>query len=195
MRFSPTFVLPSLMLLSAVPLAAGRGAARARQGAALQGVPVAGRPRAYVSLSPVPRGKKFQAAVVLDILPGYHMNSHKPTDPYLIPTILTANLPSGFQLAATVYPEGRLEKFPFSPDKPLSVYTGTVTFRLRLAAQANAPLGPATIPLTIRYQACNDTTCFPPVNVPVSISLEVAPAGTKSHAVHAEIFSAAPAQP
>ena len=34
--------------------------------------------KTYVSLDPVPRGKEFQAAVVVKINSGYHMNSHKP---------------------------------------------------------------------------------------------------------------------
>ena len=75
------------------------------------------KPRVYVSTEPVPKGQEFQAAVVVDIARGFHMNSHKPTDEYLIPTSLTAQLPAGFQLADTLYPEGKLEKFSFSPNK------------------------------------------------------------------------------
>jgi hypothetical protein len=149
------------------------------------------KPVAYVSLLPVPRGKEFQVAIVVEIAKGYHMNSHKPSDQYLIPTTMTAQLPAGFQLLDTIYPEGRLEKFAFSPNKPLDVYTGTVTLRLRLSAAADAALGATTIPVSLRYQACNDTTCLQPVKVPVSVKLEVATAGAKSRAVHPEVFSTA----
>ena len=148
------------------------------------------KPLAYVSLAPVPRGKEFQVAVVVEIARGFHMNSHKPTDAYLIPTTLTPLVPAGLQLLDTIYPAGQLEKFSFSPNKPLDVYTGKVTLRLRLAVAADAPLGAATIPLTLRYQACNDTTCLQPVKVPVEVKFEVAAAGAKSRAVHPEIFSA-----
>jgi len=148
------------------------------------------KPVAYVSLAPVPRGKEFQVAVVVEIARGFHMNSHKPTDAYLIPTTLTPQIPAGFQLLDTIYPVGQLEKFSFSPNKPLDVYTGKVTLRLRLAAAADAPLGAATIPITLRYQACNDTTCLQPVKVPVEAKFAVAAAGAKSRAAHPEIFSA-----
>jgi len=117
------------------------------------------------------------------------MNSHKPTDAYLIPTTLTAQLPAGFRLVDTLYPAGRLEKFAFSPNKPLDVYTEKVNLRLRLAAQADAPLGYATIPMTLRYQACNDSACLPPVKVPVEAKFVVAAAGAKAKAVHPELFS------
>lgn len=146
------------------------------------------KPVAYVSLEPVPRGKEFEVAVVAEIARGYHVNSNKPTDPYLIPTTVTPQLPAGFQLAGTVYPPGKLEKFSFSPDKPLDVYSGSVTLVLRVTAQSDAPLGSSTIPLALRYQACSEAACLPPVKVPVSVSLQVADANAKFHAVHPEIF-------
>jgi uncharacterized protein YcnI len=148
--------------------------------------------QAYVSLVPVPRGKTLEIAIVVDIAKGFHMNSHTPTDPYLIPTTLTPQFPAGFELADTIYPDGRKEKFSFSPNKPLDVYTGKVILRLRVSARADAPLGPATLPITLRYQACNDTTCLQPVKVPVNARFEVAAAGAKFRADHADIFAATP---
>jgi Disulphide bond corrector protein DsbC len=145
----------------------------------------------FVSLEPVPRGKEFQAAVVAEIRSGYHVNSHKPADEYLIATTLTPQLPESFKLVDTIYPAGRQEKFSFSPDKPLDVYAGSVTFKLRLVAEAGAPVGAVKIPVILRYQACNDTTCLPPVKIPVELKVDVAAAGVAAHAVHPEIFAAA----
>jgi uncharacterized protein YcnI len=149
------------------------------------------KPAAYVSLEPVPRGKEFEIAVVAEIARGYHVNSHKPTDPYLIPTTLTAQLPTGFQVADTVYPPGKLEKFAFSPDKPLDVYSGSVTLLLRVTAQSDAPLGAGAIPLTLRYQACSEAACLPPVKIPVSANVHIADASAKAHLVHPEVFGTA----
>jgi Disulphide bond corrector protein DsbC len=146
-------------------------------------------PRVYVSLEPVPRGREFQIAVVANIASEYHMNSHKPTDPYLIPTSLTPVLPGGFELLDTIYPNGHLEKFVFSPDKPLDVYSGSVTLRLRVQAKEDAALGTATIPMTLRYQACNQTSCLPPVKLPVQAKFEVVPVGSAAREVHSEIFA------
>ena len=149
------------------------------------------KPQTLVSLEPVPRGKSFEIAVVVEIAKGFHMNSHKPTDPYLIATTLTPQVPSGFDLADTIYPEGHEEKFSFSPNKPLNVYTGKVILRLKLTAHPDAALGAATIPITLRYQACNDTTCLQPVKIPVDAKFEVAATGAKSRAAHADVFVAA----
>lgn len=149
------------------------------------------KPHVFVSLEPVPREKEFEAAIVVDIQRGYHMNSHKPNDPYSIPTTVTPALPSGIELRDTAYPDGRLEKFSFS-SKQMDVYSGSVTLKLKLAAKADAALGATTIPVTLRYQACNDTACLPPVKVPVNVKFEVAAAGTKARPAHPEIFAGNP---
>ena len=116
--------------------AAGDSAVRGSAATALQAssdVPTPAaivKPRAFVSLAPVPRGKEFQVAVAVDIAHGYHMNSHHPTDQYLIATTLTPKLPTGFEVLDTLYPAGRVEKFSFAP-KGLDVYSGSVTLKLR----------------------------------------------------------------
>jgi DsbC/DsbD-like thiol-disulfide interchange protein len=180
-----------LLALCAIALAAVlAGSTQAQEATPLAPAQVV-KTHAYASLEPVPRGKDFQVAVVVDINQAYHMNSHKPSDSYLIPTTLTPQLPAGFTLVDTAYPAGHDKKFPFSPDKPLNVYSGTVTLRLKLSAQSGAALGAVMIPMTLRYQACNNSACLPPVKVPVSIEFKVAAAGTASHAAHPEIFSAA----
>ncbi len=182
-------ILCAVIALGASGLFLALATARNLQAQALPNASSIVKPHALVSLDPVPRGKDFQAAVVVDIARGFHMNSHKPTDEYLIPTTLTAQLPAGFELNDTIYPNGRLEKFSFSPNKPLDVYTGSVTLKLRLTADAKAPLGMATIPVTLRYQACNDAACLPPVKVPVNVEVRVAAATAKAQPLHPEVFS------
>jgi thioredoxin:protein disulfide reductase len=174
---------------SSCTLVAPRGGASPQDSSGLPNASAVVKPHTYVSFEPVPRGKEFQAAVVVDIARGFHMNSHKPSDEYLIPTTLTPQMPAGFQLADTMYPEGRLEEFSFSPNKPLNVYTGSVTLKLRILAQANAPLGAVMIPVILRYQACNDAACLPPVKIPVNVQLNVAASGAKTQPAHPELFS------
>jgi DsbC/DsbD-like thiol-disulfide interchange protein len=163
-------------------------------GAPAQSIPNASsiaKPQAYVSVDKVPRGQTFEAAVVVEIAKGFHMNSNKPSEDYLIPTTITPNPPQGIHVLDTTYPAGKPKTFSFSPNKPLSVYSDTVTLRLKLSADASAPLGAVSIPATLRYQACNDSTCLPPVKLPVTFSIDVAATGTAAHHVHPEIFSAA----
>jgi thiol:disulfide interchange protein DsbD len=188
-RFACGVALAALLLISA------SRTAPAQETSAMPPKPAAiVSTKTYVSLDPVPRGKEFEAAVVVKINPGYHMNSHKPSDSYLIPTTLTPQLPDGFTLVGEPsYPLGKNEKFPFSPDKPLNVYAGSVTFRLKMTADEKAALGNASIPVTLRFQACNTSACLPPVKIPLTLDLQVVAAGKPAKAVNPEIFAAKPA--
>jgi hypothetical protein len=144
--------------------------------------------KSYVSLDRVPRGKEFEVAIVATIHEGYHMNSHHPLDSYLIPTTMTAKPPAGIKVVGTIYPQGHDKTFPFSPKKPLNVYTGSVTLRLKLMAESSAKLGNTTIPVTLRYQACNNSACLPPVRIPVDVPVHIAAAGAPSHPANKEVF-------
>ena len=194
MRLGITSIL--FMVIAGASVGALRGTANvsAQESAAVPSAASIVKARSFVSFEPVPRGKEFQVAVVAEIKSGYHVNSHKPSDEYLIATTLTPQLPPGFQVLDTIYPAGRQEKFSFSPDKPLDVYTGSVTFKLRVVAQADAAIGAVNIPVILRYQACNDTTCLPPVKIPVDVRVDVGAAGSAGRAMHPEIFAAAKQQ-
>lgn len=189
-QFKRIALVSSFILILAVALALGNRAFAAQEStpAPTNGAGVV-KTQSYVSTDPVVQGKPFQAAVVVNIDSRFHMNSHKPSDAYLIPTTLTPQVPAGFKVVDTVYPLGHDKTFPFSPDKPLNVYSGSVTLRLKLLADSTAPAGDTTIPMVLRYQACNNSACLPPVKVPVTLKFQVAPAGTKSRPVHAEVFS------
>ncbi len=148
------------------------------------------KPQAYVPLDPVPRGKELEVAVVggdrarvpHELAQAQRRVPDSDDDPPPIPT--------GIKLGDTMYPSGRLQKFAFSPTKPLDVYTGRVTLRLKLLAQGERPPGGSvTIPMTLRYQACNDAACLPPVKVLVNVPIEIVAAGVKARPVHPELFS------
>jgi hypothetical protein len=145
------------------------------------------KPRVFVSLDPVPRGAQFEIAVVAEIRKGFHINANQVLEDYLIPTTLQAEAAPGVRVLETLYPAGQLQKFEFS-DERLNVYDGTITLRMKLEAAADASIGPVKLPLSLRYQACNDTTCLPPVKLPLAAEFPIAAAGTKPRAAHPEIF-------
>ena len=179
LRFAVAALFALLGLLGLLPGAAQGQIPSAREVVA---------PAAYVSLQPVPRGRAFQLAVVLKIRPGFHINAREASMDYLIPTDLQAVAPAGFRAGAVAYPKGALRKFSFSPEKPLNVYEGTAVIRISLNALANAPLGAQHIPLKVRYQACSDEICLPPVTVSLDAELIVAAAGAAAKPVHSELF-------
>lgn len=141
---------------------------------------------AYTSFDPVARGKEFQVAVVLKIRDGYHINARKTTLDYLIPTDLKVELPVGYKASEVAYPNGTLKSFAFSKDEKLNVYTGTITLHLKVTPPADAALGAQHIPLKLRYQACSESVCLPPVRQDVAASFTIAEVAKPAHA---EVFS------
>ena len=151
------------------------------------------QPQAYASLQPVPRGRAFEIAVVAKISPGFHINAHVPSEDYLIPTKITADLPPGVFLVETTYPRGVMRAFRFSKT-PLRVYEGSFTVKMKLRVNGSAPLGPQKLTLTIAYQACNQDACLPPTKIPVTADLEIAAVDAPTHPAHTDIFSSAAAE-
>lgn len=123
---------------------------------------------------PTVKAKKGAVAVVslnAVLPPGYHANSHTPTDAYLIPLSLKwTNGP--LQAGEITYPKPAMEKYSFS-DKPLSVVTGEFSISTKFKVPADAPSGPSAQNGTIRYQACNDRMCFAPKTLPVTLTLDI----------------------
>jgi len=147
-------------------------------------------PAAFASLEPVGRNASFQLAVVLKIRPGFHINARKPSAEYLIPTDLRVNLPAGFKSAGEIsYPRGELKTFAFSKT-PLNVYQDKAILRIPLAALPDAPLGTQHIPLKLRYQACSNEVCLPPVTLDVDAPITIAATSANSRPAHPELFPA-----
>jgi hypothetical protein len=145
------------------------------------------KPEVYASLDPAARGSSFQIAVVMKIRPGFHVNAREKSEDYLIATDLKATLPAGFNSGEVSYPKGQLEKFAFSKI-PLNVYQDTVILRVPVTALASAPLGEQHIPLKLRYQACSNELCLPPVTLTLDATLNIAASASAAKPAHAEIF-------
>lgn len=146
-------------------------------------------PIAYASLDPAARGASFQLAVVMKIRNGFHVNAHQASAHYLIPTSVTPELPAGFKVGEIVYPKGELHTFSFTKT-PLNVYQDKVIIRIPLIAQLDAPTGTQRIPMKLRYQACNNEVCLPPVKVDVDATINVVADSSAARPAHPELFPA-----
>jgi hypothetical protein len=141
---------------------------------ALAGVAgAAGGPDVRAKLAAPPEvkaGAKTVIAVEMTIGAGWHVNSHTPSEPYLIPTAATLTASAG-SLSPIRYAKDEQKKFAFS-DKPLRVYTGTVRFETDLDVPTGAS-GDVTVEGNVSYQACNDQQCFPPAKIPIKTTAKI----------------------
>ena len=144
------------------------------------------KPAAYPSFDPAALGKQLEVAVVMKIKEGFHVNARETTFDYLIATDLKAEPPAGFKLGAVQYPKGTLKKFNFAKDQALNVYTDTVVLFVPVTVDASAPLGERHLALKLRYQACNNEVCLPPVTLPVDAVIHVG--SGESRPSHPELF-------
>jgi hypothetical protein len=129
-----------------------------------------------LSVTPLPtvKVKKGSGAVVTlkaSLPAGYHANSNKPTESYLIPLALKWTA-GPLQMETVTYPQPSLEKYSFS-DKPISVVTGEFAIATKFKVPGDAATGPAAQTGTLRYQACDNKACYPPKSVPINVTVNV----------------------
>ena len=81
---------------------------------------------------------------------------------------------SGAPLAvkSVAYPPAKSVTLSFQPE-PLAVYEGTFVLGVDIVVAADAAPGTQTLHGTLRYQACNDKSCMPPVNKVVELPIKV----------------------
>lgn len=114
------------------------------------------------------RGKRSagnQLAVTIDIKPSWHINTHKPLQKYLIPTVIS--FPDG-ELNHIIYPLGNLKKLSFG-QQALALYENQVSITATLpVSYTNKPL----ISIQVQLQTCNDKHCLAPETINLAVQSE-----------------------
>jgi thioredoxin:protein disulfide reductase len=120
----------------------------------------------------VKKGRVTRASVVMDIPSGLHVQSSKPLDKFLVATKLDVETPSGMTVGPISYPRALMRNLKFSKGA-VAVYEGKATMRFNITVPANYSGGSGEIKGKLRFQACNDDSCFPPVTREVKMWLNV----------------------
>jgi suppressor for copper-sensitivity B len=107
----------------------------------------------------------------------WHVNSHKPTFDYLIPTVLDLELPAGWPDETVRYPAAKMQSFAFE-NQPLAVYDGEVAILSEVRIPAGTKPGTFPVRVSLHYQSCNKSQCLPPVTAKADLTLTVGPGGT-----------------
>lgn len=102
----------------------------------------------------------------MQVRDGYHVNSHTPTEEFIIPLRFTWT-DGAAQAGEVTFPKPSLEKYLFSP-KPVSVFTGAFKAQTKFKLVSTG-----TVMGKLRYQACDDKSCLPPRTIDVKVPVEV----------------------
>jgi thiol:disulfide interchange protein DsbD len=141
----------------------------------------------YLSFDKVYPGSEVKLAVKVNIEDGWHINSNKPYEDYLIPTELTIGT-TYFELKKVTYPEAHDFKFSFS-EKPLSVYEGQIYIGALLETSKDIKPGKYPLIINLNYQACNDRSCLAPTSVEDTLITIVADNQSIVNEINQDIFN------
>lgn len=113
-------------------------------------------------------GQAVKGKVTITFGEGLHAYQNPPTGEYQIPLKLEAA--KGTTLIKAIYPKG--EDFLMSGEAtPSKVYKDKI--EIPVIVKAPTRPGKQTIKLSVNYQQCNDSACFPPGTVDVTGTLTV----------------------
>jgi cytochrome c biogenesis protein CcdA/DsbC/DsbD-like thiol-disulfide interchange protein len=149
--------------------------------------------QASLSLSPlvesqvVHAGTTVRLALAVTVSDGFHIQSNRPRDEWLVPAALTFEAPRGVVVREVVYPAA-IDFLLRGSNQPLAVFEREFVVGIVVELDAAVPPGPVSLPARFQYQACDDTACFGPVRVETSWTLNVRPATEPVVRQHTEIF-------
>jgi len=118
------------------------------------------------------KGESGYAIVRLQIRNGYHINANPPTYPYLKATEIDLTPANGISVDFVSYPDPLVKKFEFAED-PLKVYEGQTILKAMLKAGPQAETGRHNLSGKLRVQACDETVCYAPGTMDVSVPVSV----------------------
>ena len=143
-----------------------------------------------VSMAPAPvititQGKASTVPLSFRVTRGYHINSNRPKSEFLIPTALKVGATTDIVIGGTSYPEGKDMSFAFAPDEKLNVFTGDFEVDVSVRPLRSVQPGKYIMRGSLKYQACDNSACYPPQQLPVSFEVRIsraASAGRKNPA-------------
>jgi cytochrome c biogenesis protein CcdA len=132
-------------------------------------------------------GATTRLALSVSLPEKLHVQSDRPRDPLLIPTVLTVETPAGVRVTNLIYPEP--SEFTLEGETtPLAVFDNEFVVGAELELDASVATSTLTIPGRLRYQACDDKVCFQPRTERFEWQLRVVPAGTSVTAATSAVF-------
>jgi DsbC/DsbD-like thiol-disulfide interchange protein len=161
MRFITKLVITTALLL--VP-----GSFFATPPQSAPNIPVNGS----LSSSKTQRARTVQGTITMDIPAGYHVNSNRPLEKFLIATQLQIQAPKGVRVGPVLYPRPLLRSLKFSKSR-VSVFEGRTTMRFSISVPRSFTGNSAELKARLRFQSCNDDVCFPPQTREVKLWLNV----------------------
>ena len=121
----------------------------------------------------VEAGGFFEVAVTLSIKDNYHLYANPAGSDDVMPTVISLAPNAPVRLAQIRYPQGESKNLAASGDARVLVYEKDVTLFVKLRVPPDPKPGATSVPLRVRYQACDDKACLAPVTLEIPVTIEV----------------------
>ncbi|MDR3710101.1 MAG: thioredoxin family protein [Capsulimonadaceae bacterium] len=123
--------------------------------------------------SPVHAGEAAKISIAAKIDGGWHLYSVVPSaQPGPVATTIALDQP-GVAAIGELLESVPVTKYDPNFQTNVAYHEGNATFTVYARIAKNAPHGPLTARLKVRYQACNDHLCDPPVSVDLPVDLVI----------------------
>ena len=142
----------------------------------------------YFATDRAQRGRLLQAAIVMEIPSGYHVNANRPLNKYSIPTSLKIEASNGARAGVVTYPRAIVRKLQAVNNEALAVYEGRAILRFSVMVPAGYSEGSIHLKAHLRFQSCNDEVCFPPRNQDVEMDIDVVGANERVQRTNGWVF-------
>jgi Disulphide bond corrector protein DsbC len=116
-------------------------------------------------------GRTAETFITVKIDPEFHIQANPASQKNLIPTTIEFPATEGVVMDSITYPEGTTFRLENS-DRDMMVYGGEVKFKVKFQAKT-VKLGKVDLVGTLRYQPCNQHTCFFPNRYELKIPVQV----------------------
>jgi DsbC/DsbD-like thiol-disulfide interchange protein len=129
----------------------------------------------YVTLSPIAvtkvhPGETVTLSVRFKVDTGLHVQANPASAKNLIPTTVTFEPSAGLEIGAPSYPTSKSFRLKGS-ETDIATYDGEVEIRLPVTASSKTKPGKRKLKGKLRYQACEETSCFFPMSLPLEASI------------------------
>ena len=145
------------------------------------------RSSVFLSTKRLPAGSRCRVAVVLDVEPGWHVNTNPSSPSYLTATVVSLKSQHGTKLAGIEYPQGKALRVD-GIDEPIRCYDGKVVLFGVLEIPKEAAGMTEELVVEIKFQACNDITCATPTTAKLTGKVAVAQVGERVQPVNVPLF-------
>jgi thiol:disulfide interchange protein DsbD len=134
-----------------------------------------------------PVGGSYPILFNIRILKPWYIHGTQMMESGLIPTVISFPESQNIQFKEMRFPEPEKKGFDYTK-KSVAVFSGKILVSARLVVSEQAAKGKQLLNGNLSYQACSASSCLPPENVRIPVSLFIAPRGVHVELTNQEIF-------